>query len=376
MTYTIGAVDETATIQAGLDAALTAGKAYTVVAGGHRLTSTGLGYSSNAIINMVGDLYNDHGPLVGTLYCLTNRTSGRLRNVTIIGKGGSFVGSDSNPNGGNRKGLGIVRVDGFIVVGVRTDGPLNGFGMQIDQSTGGHISGLVLHSGINKAGADGLHFFGACNKVAGHNIDVSSGDDSLSFTHEFQDCYGATMERITLSNMTLNSAAFSCIKFYTGPETGKSTIRNIRLSNIKGRILQGPTGCPLIMDNRGAANGAVIDNIVIDNADLTFGTATTQDGPTAYLRDISNVVLRNVTLRGRRRGQFLAAVRCNGLTMNGEVWDTIEGSMASDMIQLEQCGNYSIDVVVKSATGIRLGSIKASNKGVDTDIKRFGINGP
>jgi len=375
MTYATSATDSTAILQAALDEAAVAGAAYTLPAGEYRLLSTGLGYSSNARIILIGDLYNDHGPAVGTQYCLANRTTKRLSNVTIEGRGGAFVGSSSYPAGATRKGLGIVATDGFTVTGVKTRGPLTGFGMEVKHSTGGHLDGLVLLSGVNKPGADGLHFFGACNTVAGSTISVSSGDDALSFTHEFQDCFNATMERITLSNLTLNSAAFSCIKFYTGLETGKSAIRNINLSNIKGRILQGPTGCPLMMQNNGAANGAVIENIIIDNADLTFGTATTQDGPTAFLTGITNLHLTDVTLRGRRQGQFVVARRCKGLFITGEVWETIPGSSASKMIQLEQCGNYTIDLVVRSATGVRLGSIKAANTGTDVGIKSLGITG-
>jgi hypothetical protein len=374
MTSTMGSTDSTATLQAALDAAARARKTYTLAAGGHRLLSTGLGYSSHARIVMVGDLYNDHGPAVGTHYCLTNRTSVRLSNVTVVGQGGAFVGSASDPAGATRKGLGIVATDGFSVVNVATGGPLTGFGMEIKNSTGGHISGLKLMAGVNKPGADGLHFFGACTKVTGSTIAVSSGDDALSFTCENSESTNALMERITLTNMVLNSAGFSCIKFYTGPGTGRATIRNIRLTNIKGKILQGPTGCPLMMQNDGAKQGCVIDNVVIENADLDFGAAT-QDGPTAYLTDVSNVTLRNVKLRGRRNGQFLRAIRCIGLKVTGEVWDTIAGNPANDMVQLEQCGNYSIDLVVRSASGARVGSIKVSNTGVDTGARYIGVTG-
>jgi hypothetical protein len=375
MPSAIGSTDMTATLQSAMDGAIAAGKVWSVPAGGNRLTSTGLGYSSNAVINMVGDLYNDHGPLVGTLYCLTNRTGKRLRNVTIVGKGGSFVGAPTAPNGATRKGLGIVMVDGFVVTGVKTDGPLTGFGMEVKNATGGLLSGLVLNAGANVAGADGLHFFGACARVAGSNIQVSSGDDALSFTHENSESMNALMERITLTNLTLNSAAFSCIKFHVNATTGTSTIRNIRLSNIKGTILSGPTGCPLIMENTGVAQGCVIENIVIQNADLDFGTHATQDGPCAYLTDIRDVRLLNMKLRGRRNGQFLRAIRCQGLTLTGEVWETIPGSAAGNMIQLEQCGNYTIDVVVRSATGARLGVIKAANTGTDTGTLSLGVTG-
>lgn len=48
------------------------------------------------------------------------------------------------------------------------------------------------------------------------------------------------MERITLTSMTLDSAAFSCIKFFTSTTTGKAIIRNVTLSGIKGRITQWP----------------------------------------------------------------------------------------------------------------------------------------
>ena len=375
MSGTIGTTDVTATLQAAMDSAVAGRRAWSVPAGGHRLTSTGLGYNSDAIINMVGDLYNDHGPLVGTHYCLTNRTNKRLRNVTIVGKGGSFVGAATPPNGATRKGLGIVMVDGFIVTGVRTDGPLTGFGVEVKNSTGGMLTGLKLMAGANIAGADGLHFFGACQRVAGSNIQVSSGDDALSFTHENGESMNAVMERITLSGMTLNSAAYSCIKFHINATTGKSVIRNIRLSNIKGAILSGPTGCPLIMENKGVAQGCVIENIVIRNADLQFGANTTQDGPCAFLTDVVDVKLLDVKLRGRRRGQFLRAIRCKGLTLTGELWETIPGSSASNMIQLEQCGNYMIDVVVRSATGARLGVIKAANVGADTGTRSLGITG-
>ncbi|MBR7514059.1 hypothetical protein KC219_28265, partial [Mycobacterium tuberculosis] len=68
---------------------------------------------------------------MGTHYCLTNRSGQRLSNVTIIGAGGAFVGGESDPAGATRKGLGIVATDGFPVIGVKTAGPLTGFGMEV-----------------------------------------------------------------------------------------------------------------------------------------------------------------------------------------------------------------------------------------------------
>lgn len=374
MTTTMGATDETATLQAGLDAAAAARRPFMVSAGGHRLASTGLGYSSNARIVMVGDLYNDHGPAVGTLYCLTNRTGKRLRDVTIVGQGGAFVGASTASAGATRKGLGIVATDGFTVTGVRTAGPLTGFGMEIKNATGGHLSGLILDSGVNRPGADGLHFFGACARVAGSGIKISSGDDALSFTCENDESTNATLEQVTLTSLTLNSAGFSCIKFYTGPATGKATIRNIRLHGIAGRITQGPTGCPLMIQNMGAVQGCTIDGITIASADLDFGAAT-QDGPTAYLVDATNVTLTDVKLRGRRNGQFIRAIRCRGLKVTGEVWDTIPGNSMDDLVQLEQCGDYSINLVVRSASGVRLGSLRVQNTGTDRVIRYLGLTG-
>ncbi|MDB5701540.1 MAG: hypothetical protein JWL66_1739 [Sphingomonadales bacterium] len=362
------AADSTATLQAALDVAVSSRQTFTLGAGGYRLSSTGLGYNSNATIVMVGDLYNDHGPAVGTQYCLTNRTSGRLVNVTIRGSGGAFVGSTSSATGVTRKGLGIVKTDGFTVIGVRTSGPLTGFGMEIKNSTGGYLSGLILNAGANIAGADGLHFFGACTKITGSTISISSGDDALSFTSENSESTNALMEKITLTGLTLNSAAFSCIKFYTSTTTGKATIRDISLTNIVGKITQGPTGCPLMMQNNGVAQGCVIDSVTITNADLDFGVAT-QDGPTAYLTDCTNIVLKNVKLRGRRNGQFLRAIRCIGLTVTGEAWETIPGNTLDDLVQLEQCGNYNIDLIVRSASGAKIGTVKTSNTGTDTKAR-------
>lgn len=366
--------DATATLQAALDAATLARRTYTLPAGGYRLASTGLGYKSNAVIVMAGDLYNDHNTAVGTLYCLTNRTTGRLANVTVQGAGGSFLGSSSNPTNAARKGLGIVATDGFTVVNVNTGGPLTGFGMEIKNSTGGHLNGLKLLSGVNKAGADGLHFFGACSQITGSTIRVSSGDDALSFTCENTESTNATLQRVTLTGLTLDSMAYSCIKMYTSKTTGRASIRNIRLSYITGRVTQGPTGCPLMIQNDGVAQGCAIDSIVIDHADLDFGAAT-QAGPTAYLTDCTNVTLSNITLRGRRNGQFLRAVRVKGLTVTGEVWDTIGGNTMDDLVQLESCGDYSINLVVRSASGARIGSIQTSNTGTDSKTRYIGITG-
>jgi hypothetical protein len=374
MSTPMNSADMTATLQAALDAAASGRKAYTVPPGGHRLLATGLGYSSNAKIIVAGDLYNDHGPAVGTHYCLTNRTGGRLSNVTIVGGGGAFVGAPSDPQGATRKGLGIVKTDGFTVLNVETAGPLTGFGMEVKNSTGGHLNGLKLFSGVNRPGADGLHFFGACNRITGSGITVQSGDDALSFTSENHESIDALMERITLSTMTLNSAAFSCIKFFTSTTTGRATIRNITLTGIRGRITEGPTGCPLMIQNNGVAQGCVIENITIVNADLDYGAAT-QEGPTAYITDAKNVTLRNVKLRGRRNGQFIRAVRCSGLRVTGEVFDTIPGNPMNGLVQLEYCTDYDIDLIVRSATGARIGSLKIKNTGTDTVIRYLGMNG-
>jgi hypothetical protein len=373
--YPMSSIDSTASLQTLLNAAASRGESFTLPAGGYRLYSTGLGYSSNANIIMIGDLYNDHGPLVGTLYCLTNRTNGRLSNVTVVGQGGAFVGGPSPANGATRKGLGIVATDGFTVTGVQTAGPLTGFGMEVKNSTSGALSNLTLNSGLNMPGADGLHFFGAVSKVSGSNISVSSGDDACSFTCENGESMNAVMERISLTGLTLNSDAFSCIKFYTSTTTGAATITNIQISNVTGRITQGPTGCPLMMENTGVGRGCVISNITLTNCDLNFGAAT-QAGPTAFLTYINNVTMTGMNLRGRRQGQFLRAIHCNGLTLTGTVWDTIPGSSPGDMIQLEECGNYNINVIVRSASGARIGSIVTSNARTDSGIRYIGVTGP
>ena len=369
----ISATDQTAVIQAAMNTAFSARKTYYLPVGGHRLTSTGLGYQSNSTIVLDGDLYNDHGPLVGTLHCLTNRTGQRLKNVTIQARAGFFCGANTPTNGATRKGLGIVATDGFTVLGAQTTGPLNGFGMEIKNSTGGYLNKLRLYSGPNVPGADGLHFFGACARVSGSDIVVSSGDDALSFTCENWESMNALLEQVTLTGMTLDTAGFSCIKFYTGTQTGVSTIRNIRLSNIKGRITKGATGGPLIMRNDGVSKGCKIENISIDNADLDFGAATIA-GPNAYMSDVNQLTLRNVKLRGRRNGQFVRAVRCKGMTITGEAWETIPGSAANGMVQLEQCSNYNINLVIRSASGARMGSIQASNTGTDIKPRYLGIN--
>ena len=372
--YPMPTTDATASLQALLDTAAKSGASFTLPAGGYRLSSTGLGYSSNAKIIMVGDLYNDHGPLVGTLYCLTNRTAGRLSNVSVTGHGGAFVGSSSAANGATRKGLGIVATDGFTVTGVQTSGPLTGFGMEVKNSTSGTLTNLTLDSGLNMPGADGLHFFGAVQKVTGSTISVSSGDDACSFTCENSESTNALMQRISLIGLTLNSDAFSCIKFYTSTTTGRATITNIQISNVVGTITQGPTGCPLMMENTGVAQGCVISDITLTNCDLNFGVAT-QAGPTAYLTNITNVTMTGMKLRGRRQGQFLRAVKCNGLTLTGSLYETIPGSSATDMIQLEECGNYNINVVVYSASGARMGSIKTSNTKTDAGVRYIGLTG-
>ena len=374
MTAPMALTDMTTSLQTALDAAARTRSAFTIPPGGHRLLATGLGYASHARILVAGDVYNDQGPAVGTHYCLTNRSGQRLSNVTIIGAGGAFVGGESDPAGATRKGLGIVATDGFTVIGVKTAGPLTGFGMEVKNSSGGHLNGLQLFSGVNRPGADGLHFFGACTRVSGSNITVRSGDDALSFTSENHESIDAIMERITLTSMTLDSAAFSCIKFFTSTTTGKAIIRNVTLSGIKGRITQGPTGCPLMMQNNGVAQGCEIRDITIANADLDFGAAT-QDGPTAYLTDCRNVTLRNITLRGRRNGQFLRAVRCSGLRVTGEVWDTIPGNPMNDLVQLEYCSDYDINLIVRSASGARIGSLRVRNGGADSVIRYIGMTG-
>ena len=368
----IGATDATAAIQAAMNAAFAAGRTYNLPVGGHRLTSTGLGYQSNARIVLDGDLYNDHGPLVGTLHCLTNRTGQRVRNVTIRGGAGFICGASTPANGATRKGLGIVATDGFTVMGVQTHGPLTGFGFEVKNSTGGYLNKLRLFGGANIPGADGLHFFGGCSRVSGSDIQVSSGDDALSFTCENWESLNTIQERITLTGLTLDTAAFSCIKFYTGMQTGTSIIRNIRLSNITGRITQGPTGGPLIMRNDGAANGCRIENISIDNADLDCGV-TSVGGASAFLTDLGKVTLNRLTLRGRMLGEFVRAERCTGLTITGEAWETVPGNR-HDLIQLKQCSDYNINLVIRSATGQRLGAVVARNSGTDAGTRYLNIN--
>ena len=125
-----------------------------------------------------------------TQYCLSNLTKGRLQNVTIVGHGVIFLWAATATNGATRKGLGIVATDGFSVKGVKTAGPLNGFGMEVKNSTSGVLADLQLMAGAKVPGADGLHFFGACSKVTGSNIQVSSGDDALSFTCENAESMG------------------------------------------------------------------------------------------------------------------------------------------------------------------------------------------
>ena len=45
------------------------------------------------------------------------------------------------------------------------------------------------------------------------------------------------------------------------------------------------------------------------------------------------------------------------------------------LVQLEQCSNYSIDLLVRSATGARMGSIYVSNTGWDAGTRYIGMTG-
>ena len=61
----------------------------------------------------------------------------------------------------------------------------------------------------------------------------------------------AALQGVTLTGLTLNSDAFSCIKFYTSTTTGVSSISNINLSNITGRCILGRRRCsPSSADSR------------------------------------------------------------------------------------------------------------------------------
>ena len=104
-----------------------------------------------------------------------------------------------------------------------------------------------------------------------------------------------------------------------------------------------------MMENVGWAQGCSIDDITITNADLNFGAAT-QAGPTAYLTDVSNVTLSGVTLRGRRQGQFLRAVRCKGLFRPGRGLAHHSGLLHDRSGPAGGVQHHNISLVVRSAS--------------------------
>ena len=47
----------------------------------------------------------------------------------------------------------------------------------------------------------------------------------------------------------------------------------------------------------------------------------------------------------------------------------------TDLVQLEYCSDYDINLVVRSAIGVRIGSLHVVNRGADTKIRYIGMTG-
>ncbi len=369
-----GVTDDVTALQTFLTAALAAGAAAVIPAPkSYRLASTGLHYASNAMIVLRGDLINAHvGPLVGTQHALAGPKTGRASNVMISGQGGVIRAGAPDTTGSTRKGLGITNTDGFDIRGIQTSGALTGFNVEINNSTQGVIEGLRLQGANNIAGDDGLHFYGQCQHIVGGDLVISSGDDSLSFTAEDSSSENAQQNNITLSGLDLQSLRFSCIKAYCSAATGKAVIRKIRLSDITGAITAGPTGGPIILDNgNGYAAGAVIEDFEITGADLDWGAAT-ETGAHTYLRRVQGIKITDAILRGRM-GPFYRADYCSGLKMYGDVWETVPGQDMTALVLLIQCADYDINLVVRDATGKRIGTVVASNTKADAGTVTVGM---
>ena len=47
----------------------------------------------------------------------------------------------------------------------------------------------------------------------------------------------------------------------------------------------------------------------------------------------------------------------------------------NDLVQLEYCTDYDINLIVRSASGERIGSLRVRNSGTDSVIRYIGMTG-
>jgi len=128
----------------------------------------------------------------------------------------------------SRKGLGITNTEEFSVHGYKTKGNDAGsFTGQCRNSRYGVVTGAGMFSG-NDTGEDGWHLTQSCTDINISDMNINSGDDSISLTQE--DSSGPyLMERIQISNCCLNStnnSSFKVLIISSSASLG-SKIRNV-----------------------------------------------------------------------------------------------------------------------------------------------------
>lgn len=208
----------------------------------------------------------------------------------------------------SKKGAAITNTERWSVRGYKSSGNDRGsFDLQFRNSSHGQITGTRQYSG-DSVGEDGVHGIQNCTDVNISDLDVQSGDDSLSLTQE-NEAFAFQMERIQISNCTLrtaNNSSFKCLIDSTSAAAG-AYIRKVTLTNCHLGVHDNTTTGTLLRITSISGYEDLVSDINVDNCttDNINGALTS----TSYRLDYC----ARVTISG---GSIFGAVR-NSLIING-----------------------------------------------------------
>jgi hypothetical protein len=295
-----GVADDTAAVQAALNAAYAAGWGTVIIDHNKTYRVTGATfYDSNINIRFRGYMLNDYNNGIQFALCGRNYDDdlgARQSNVGIYFEGGGILAS-ALAGTPSRKLLGLTMTDNIRVFGVTTGGSnnLGSYNVHVRGCTKFLLDGGNIKCG-DSTGEDGVHISRNCSGGRICNLDIESGDDAFSITHEGLSSNAYVINGILVSNCSFKTKNNSALKLLVDTGALGAKIFDIELDNVFLGIHDGAGAGGAIFISGPAADLKAISGVTMNNV-ITDCTGGTYGGNSNSITNCTNIHLGNIKIK-------------------------------------------------------------------------------
>ena len=222
----------------------------------------------------------------------TGTAGANLTNASTPGSNITIAGLTLRNSSGHNP-MYFTRVTGLSLRDVKVTQVTNNWAARFQDCNDVRVSGYFQDAGEDE-GEDGLHFIGG-RGIEIDGVNITSGDDCLSFTFNDGDSGTTDLEDVVVTNAVLNSRAARPIAVNIATDTSARVMRRLKFSNIVGRAgSAGVHGTPgiSVMDATGTnrIEDVSLTSVLVDCS--TVPTAETHQG--YYFLGVDGVKLVDV----------------------------------------------------------------------------------